>query len=125
MKFIIDQPVSPILADWLRDSGHDAFHVRERGMSAASDAAIFDLAVAEERIIVTTDLDFSRILALSGRAGPALILFRAGNLSDSDMLTLLQAALAKVDSEQLARSVIVVDGTRMRVTPLPLRPDLA
>jgi len=94
-------------------------------MSAASDTAIFELAVEEGRIIVTTDLDFARILALSGRAGPALILFRAGNLSDSDMLTLLQAALARVDAELLARSVIVVDGTRMRVTPLPLRPDLA
>jgi predicted nuclease of predicted toxin-antitoxin system len=125
MKFIVDQPVSPILADWLRSSGHDAFHVRERGLSAASDSVIFDLAVEESRIIVTTDLDFARILALSGRVGPALILFRAGNLSDSEMLGLLQAALAKVDAEQLARSVVVVDGTRMRIAPLPLRPDLA
>lgn len=37
MKFLIDQPVSPLLAAWLNSSeagGHDAVHVREEGFRA-------------------------------------------------------------------------------------------
>ncbi|HWL95273.1 MAG TPA: DUF5615 family PIN-like protein [Phycisphaerae bacterium] len=73
MKFVIDQPVSPLLAEWLNEQGHDAFHVRDRGLSSARDQAIVELAYQETRILVTTDLDFSRIVALSRREGPELV----------------------------------------------------
>jgi predicted nuclease of predicted toxin-antitoxin system len=125
MTFLVDQPVSPLLAQWLREAGHDAFHVRERGLSRASDEDIFALAVAESRIIITADLDFSRIIALSGRAGPGLILFRAGNITDDQMLGLLQETLARVPAADLPKSVVVVDAHALRIAPLPLRPDLA
>jgi predicted nuclease of predicted toxin-antitoxin system len=125
MKFLVDQPVSPLLARWLRDAGHDALHVRERGLSRATDEALFALAVAENRTIVTADLDFSRIIALSGRSGPGLILFRAGNITDDKMLALLKETLGRVPTAELERSVVVVDVHALRVAPLPLRPDLA
>jgi len=85
---------------------------------------IFALALAEDRIIVTADLDFSRILALSGRERPGLILFRAGNVTDQQMLSLLEAVLQRVPADRLNRSVVCVDGRRMRIAPLPLRPGL-
>ena len=124
MNFLVDQPVSPVLAEWLRNNGHDAFHLRERGLACSRDEDIFALASAENRIIVTADLDFSRILALSGREGPGLILFRAGNITDLQMLSLLKSVLQSVPADRLQRSVVVVDGRRMRIAPLPLRPDL-
>ena len=124
MKFIVDQAVSPRLADWLRSAGHDAAHTRELGLASAADQAIFELAAREGRIVITSDLDFSRILALSGQDGPGLVLFRAGNLSDDDMLQLLQRVLKSVAGDDLARSVCVVDQFTMRLARLPLRPDL-
>jgi len=77
MRFLVDQPVSPLLAQWLREQGHDAYHAREQGLSRATDEQFFARAVQEDRVIVTADLDFPRILALSGRDRPGLILFRA------------------------------------------------
>ena len=124
MRFLIDQPVSAVLASWLREVGHEAFHVRERGLSRAPDEVIFATAVAERAIIVTADLDFSRVVALSGRDQPGLILFRAGNLSDEQMLELLRRVLEHVPAEQLQRSVVVADRTTLRIAALPLRPDL-
>ena len=94
------------------------------GLSRSRDEEIFALAVAENRMIVTADLDFSRILALSGRDGPGLILFRVGNITDQQMRSLLEAVLQRVAADRLRRSVVVVDGRRMRIAPLPLRPDL-
>lgn len=122
MKFLVDQPVSPVLAAWLRDGGHDAVHARERGLSRAADAALVALAIAEDRVLVTADLDYPRIIALSSADRPGLILFRAGNISDARMLELLKRVLVEVRPEQLARSVVVVDEYSMRVAALPLRP---
>jgi len=79
MKFVVDKPVSPILASWLQaQAGHDAFHVRERGLSTAESADIFALTIREARIIITSDLDSFRIVALSGRDAPGVFLFRSG-----------------------------------------------
>lgn len=125
MKFLIDQPVSPLLAAWLNSSeagGHDAVHVRERGLSSAPDPDVFALATAEGRVIITADLDFARITALSGHNGPGLVLFRAGNVSDTQMLDLLRRVVTEVPAEQLARSVVVVDERSIRVTTLPIVP---
>ncbi|MBX3388130.1 MAG: DUF5615 family PIN-like protein [Phycisphaeraceae bacterium] len=121
MRFLVDQPVSPILAEWLRSIGHDAQHVRDRGMSAATDTAILDLARSEQRNLVTADLDFSRLIALSGQDQPGLILFRAGNISDSEMLALLRRVLAEVSENAIATSIVVVDADSIRVARLPIR----
>lgn len=127
MNFLVDQSLSPMLAAWLRSpegGGHDAVHARERGLSRAPDTELFALAVAEGRVLVTADLDFARIIALSGRDGPGLILFRAGNITDAQMLALLRRVLAETTPESLPRSVVVVDEYSMRIAALPIRPGV-
>lgn len=125
MRFLLDQPVSHKLAAWLRsvEGGlHDAVHVRDRALSRATDEEIFALAVAEQRVLVTADLDFARIIALSGLDGPGLILFRAGNVSDAEMLVLLQRVLAETTDDSLPRCVVVVDEETIRIASLPIHP---
>lgn len=124
MRFLVDQPVSPLLAKWLRDEGHDAQHVRDRGMSCASDEDIFSVASAEDAVIVTSDLDYSRILALSRRDRPGLILFRAGPMTDQDMLLLLQRVMVSVPLSDIRRSIVIADRARLRIAALPVRPDM-
>jgi hypothetical protein len=47
----------------LQDAGHDAAHVREYGLRAASDGKIFDRAQQEQRVVVSADTDFGTLLA--------------------------------------------------------------
>lgn len=121
MKFLVDMPLSWKLAEFLREKGHDAFHIRERNLHRLKDEEIFNLAVKEQRIIITADLDFSRIFSLSYRAGnPGLVLFREGNLSDSQMQVFMERVLETITPHKIQNSIVVVEHNRIRVTPLPL-----
>jgi hypothetical protein len=41
MKFLVDNPISPLLADALRRAGHNAVHVRDYQLQSADDTTIF------------------------------------------------------------------------------------
>ena len=58
-------PLSPELAVWLRERGHDALHVTELGLAHAADGEILERARSEQRVVVTADLDYPRLLALA------------------------------------------------------------
>lgn len=55
MKFLIDMPLSPGLAMWLVQQGHDAVHTLELGLARASDEVILERARGEQRLVVTAD----------------------------------------------------------------------
>jgi predicted nuclease of predicted toxin-antitoxin system len=120
VKFLVDMPLSPGLAHWLQDLGHDAVHASELGLSQSPDEEIFHVAAREQRVIVTADLDFPRLFAMIGRDEPGLILLRGGNYSEAESITCIQRVLMQVPHEQLCHSIVVVDhrGVRRRSIPL-------
>lgn len=120
MKFLLDMPVSPSLLDVLYAYGYEGVHAHQIGRDRATDSELLELARQEGRVIITADLDFPRLLALSSAEGPGLILFRGGNYSDAEMCDLLERVLRDVSSRILESSVCIVDKRRMRITRLPL-----
>ena len=76
MKFLIDNNLSPLLAEGLKAAGHDAVHLRDLGMQAAPDAAVLQRARVDERVLVSADTDFGGLLSRSRATGPLVLLIR-------------------------------------------------
>jgi predicted nuclease of predicted toxin-antitoxin system len=87
MKFLINMPLSPELAPWLVHQSRDAVHALELGLARASDEVILEHARREQRVVVTADLDYPRLLALTQAEGPGLILFRGGITVNKKLLS--------------------------------------
>lgn len=93
----VDQRV----VEWLRAPGHDALHLRDAGLHRLPDPQIFNKAIAEQRIVLTFDLDFGEIAALVRGRLTSVILFRLHDTRAAHVIERLASTLAV----QLLRSM--------------------
>ncbi|MDR4507890.1 MAG: DUF5615 family PIN-like protein [Candidatus Brocadiaceae bacterium] len=115
MKFLADMGVALRIVQWLREKGHDAIHLREQNLHRLPDIEIFEKAYAENRIILTFDLDFGEILALSGGKQVSVILFRLHNTRTLHVIDRLKKVLTDASTALEEGAIIVVEESRHRI----------
>ena len=115
-------PLSPALAEWLAERGHEATHVSHLNMARSADAAILERARADQTVVLTADLDYPRLMALAQADSPGIILFRGGDYSEAEARERLARALEVLPAEGLPRSIIVIERSRIRRRRLPIEP---
>jgi predicted nuclease of predicted toxin-antitoxin system len=123
LRFLVDNALSPRLAERLSAAGHGAAHVRDYELQAASDEVVFDRAAAEGRVLVSADTDFGALLAGRRAAQPSLVIFRRGTQRHPDEQASLLLDNLPALAEALAEgSVVVIEPDRVRIRTLPLLP---
>jgi predicted nuclease of predicted toxin-antitoxin system len=121
MKFLIDNALSPQIAIGLVDSGYDAIHVRDLNMGTSPDIDIFNIAISQQRTIISADTDFGTLLALRAERFPSVILFRRGiSHIPQVQLSILLLNLPNIAELIEQGSIIIFDKNRIRTRTLPI-----
>jgi len=121
MRLLLDMGLSCATAEYVRSLGHDAVHLRDLGMQRTDDARIIEYALAERRVIVTCDLDFTSILARAGQSLPSVILFRLPVYTTSRINVCLVDVIDAHAQALQDGAIVVVEHARVRVRALPIR----
>lgn len=121
MRLLLDNNLSPRLVALLAD--HDVEHVRTVGLQAATDEVVLAHAVREERVLVSADTDFGRILASTRASGPSIVLLRRHSGRSAEALAqVLNANLPSLVTDIVAGSVVVIGEDEVRIRRLPILP---
>ena len=120
MKFLADMGISLRTVKWLRQLGHDVVHLRDRGLQKLPDDEILALALVEQRIILTIDLDFAQLLARGKQALPSVILFRLGNENYDEINQRLIEIFNNCQQDLETGAIVSVNNETFRVKKLPI-----
>ena len=115
MRFLLDQDVYAATARYLTGLGHDVVRVSEINLSRATDEELLEVARVENRLLVTRDRDFGRIVFLDRQRGAVLYL-RILPTTQSAVHAELAEVLRLYGEPELARAFVVVEpgGHRIR-----------
>ena len=120
MRFLADMGVDIRVVNWLRTKRHDVIHLQEQGLQKSPDQEIFLKAWMKGRILITFDLDFGEIIALSPGSIISVILFQLNDTRALEMIDRLSAVLS-ADAKALKKgAIILVDNDSHRVRSLPI-----
>jgi predicted nuclease of predicted toxin-antitoxin system len=91
VRLLVDENVSPSIVRLLNDAGHDAYHVRDRGLGGEPDHVIWRRAVDENRVLVTINArDFVRLAKREELHG-GLVTFPSGSRPAEQLILILRA----------------------------------
>ena len=124
MRFLLDNNLSPELAEPLRTAGHDVVHVRDIGLQRATDETVIDAARTDGRVLVRADTDFCTLLARSHDRAPSFLLMRrASGRRAADQAALILDNLDAVRADLETGAVVVLGENRIRIRRLPIGLD--
>ncbi len=110
LRFIVDTQLPPVLASFLRRKGYDATHTTDYPLAQyLADQQIRQIALTEDRIIITKDDDFLDYFWARG-APPKLLKVAIGNIRNNDLIDLFELNLQTINKLFGDNAQVVVFG---------------
>jgi len=120
MKILLDMNLSPKWIDFLNANNIESLHWSYIGPPDSPDTEIINYAKNHNFTILTNDLDFGFILAITQGKKPSIIQIRTGILSPEIIGNIVVNAINHLASDIAQGAMITVDQRKIRVTVLPL-----
>ena len=115
MKFKTDENLPREVVDLLTQHGHDAVSVHDQSLAGHPDDDIASVCRAEERAIVTLDLDFSDIRIFPPRDYFGILILRPDAPSIPRIERLVARALTALQNQSIAGQLWIVEEHRIRI----------
>ena len=108
-RFKLDENMPRDAEAVLREAGHDVHTVLDEQLGGNPDPKVFDASQAEDRILVTFDLDFSDIRAYPPAGHAGIWVLRPHAQSVENTLSLLRSALLVLETEPARNRLWIVE----------------
>lgn len=117
MKFLIDESAGRSIASYLRSQGHDVASVQEES-PGIEDARVCERANREQRVIVTNDKGFGRLIFREQIANRGVILLRLRDERAVNRIQVTSSLLASYE-DRIKDHFVVASEAGVRIRPLP------
>lgn len=115
MKFLADECVYYVTTQLLRTWGYDVLTAQEVGLAGKPDEEVLAYSVKHERVLITIDMDFSNIRRFPPKSYIGIIILKIRPRVAEKIHNVLEQVLRDMDSEQLSKSLVIVDQGKYRV----------
>jgi predicted nuclease of predicted toxin-antitoxin system len=120
MKLLIDMNLSPLWIEIFEKEGWQADHWSTVGDPGAADSVIMNWARDNGYVVLTHDLDFGILLALTHANGPSVIQIRTQDVMPDQLGNTMIQVLKLYKTQLESGALITVDDQKSRVRILPI-----
>lgn len=114
MKFLTDENIAKTVLQALRAAQYDVLDVKEQKLFGAPDKQLLNLAVKENRVIITHDKDFASIL-LKQTKHYGIILLRFKNQRPQRVADNLIAFLNSKQAPKTKNNLVIITETQVLI----------
>lgn len=115
MKLKLDENLSRHLKARLYDLGHDVTTTADEQLLSQPDTVVAAAARAEDRILLTLDIEFADLRKYQPGTHPGIVLFRPSSFRPLTVNRYVEDFVRATDLETLRGCVVVVDSTKVRI----------
>lgn len=121
IRLLADVHISPKTVADLQKQGYEIMRSSEVLPASAPDINILEFARTENWVVLTQDLDFSMLVALSRYSQPSLITLRLSSAKPDIVTQKLLDVLPQIEEALQEGSAIAIQDESIRVRKLPVR----
>jgi predicted nuclease of predicted toxin-antitoxin system len=121
IRLLADVHISPKTVADLQKQGYEIMRSSEVLPANAPDINILEFARTENWVVLTQDLDFSMLVALSRYSQPSLITLRLSSAKPDIVTQKLLDVLPQIEEALQEGSAITIQDDSIRIRKLPVR----
>jgi len=115
MRLFADECVYSTTVNLLRSWGQDTKTAQEVGLAGKPDEEILAFAIAQKRVLITIDMDFSNIRHYLPESHTGIIVMKIRPRVADRVHAVLQQLLNSIDEKDLNKSLVIVDQSKYRI----------